>query len=38
MRDRVEMLGGSFDIQSGLNKGTAIRVNLPLTVPEIQHG
>jgi signal transduction histidine kinase len=38
MRDRVEMLGGSFDVQSALNKGTTIRVHLPFTVPEVEYG
>jgi signal transduction histidine kinase len=38
MRDRAEMLGGSFDVHSGPDTGTTIRVKLPLTVPEIEHG
>jgi signal transduction histidine kinase len=35
MRERVEVLGGSFDLQSAPGKGTVIRVNLPLVVPEM---
>ncbi|SNS92292.1 Signal transduction histidine kinase [Noviherbaspirillum humi] len=38
MRDRVEMLGGSFDVHSAQNCGTTIQVRLPLIVPEIEHG
>lgn len=35
MRERVEVLGGSFVLQSRLNLGTTICVNLPLVVPEM---
>ncbi|MEO5658990.1 MAG: ATP-binding protein, partial [Polaromonas sp.] len=33
MRERVEILGGSFDLQSKAGRGTTIRVTLPLIVP-----
>ena len=33
MRERVEILGGSFDLQSTPGQGTNIRVTLPLVVP-----
>lgn len=33
MRERIEILGGSFDVQSGPGQGTRIRVLLPLVVP-----
>lgn len=33
MRERVEVLGGSFQLQSGPGRGTVIRVSLPLHVP-----
>lgn len=33
MRERVEILGGSFDLQSSSGQGTNIRVTLPLVVP-----
>jgi signal transduction histidine kinase len=33
MRERVEILGGSFDLQSTVGQGTTIRVTLPLVVP-----
>ena len=33
MRERVEILGGSFDLQSTPGQGTTIRVNLPMVVP-----
>ncbi|WP_198674692.1 sensor histidine kinase [Rhodoferax ferrireducens] len=37
MRERVEILGGSFDLQSMPGLGTLIRVNLPLVVPEMNY-
>ena len=37
MRERVEVLGGSFDLQSRPGLGTVIRVNLPLVVPEMEY-
>jgi signal transduction histidine kinase len=37
MRERVEVLGGSFDLQSRPGTGTVIRVNLPLVVPEMEY-
>ena len=37
MRERVEVLGGSFDLYSKLGLGTVIRVNLPLVVPEMEY-
>lgn len=37
MRDRVEILGGSFDLQSASGQGTTIRVSLPLVVPGLEH-
>ena len=37
MRERAEVLGGSFDLQSQPGLGTVIRVNLPLVVPEMEY-
>ena len=36
MRERVEILGGSFDLQSAPGQGTTIRVTLPLVVPGLE--
>jgi signal transduction histidine kinase len=36
MRERVEILGGSFDVQSMPNQGTTVRVTLPLVVPGLE--
>ena len=36
MRERVEILGGSFDLQSAPGLGTTIRVTLPLVVPGLE--
>lgn len=30
MRERVDLLGGSFDIRSGKNRGTSVTIRLPL--------
>lgn len=37
MRERVEVLGGAFDVESGADQGTLIRVKLSLLVPEIEY-
>jgi signal transduction histidine kinase len=37
MRERVEVLGGTFDVLSRPMQGTEIRVNLPLLVPEMNY-
>jgi signal transduction histidine kinase len=37
MRERVEVLGGAFDVVSKPDQGTVIRVNLPLIVPEMEY-
>ena len=37
MRERVVLLGGSFEILSRPAQGTVIRVNLPLVVPEMSY-
>lgn len=37
MRERVDILGGSFQLQSALGQGTDIQVNLPLQVSGIDH-
>ena len=36
MRERVEILGGSFELQSTVGQGTTIRVTLPLVVPGLE--
>ncbi|MBI5713852.1 MAG: sensor histidine kinase [Chloroflexi bacterium] len=36
MRERVEILGGTFEVQSEAGAGTTIRAHLPLTVPEVE--
>lgn len=36
MRERVEILGGSFDLQSTVGQGTTVRVILPLVVPGLE--
>ena len=36
MRERVEILGGFFDLQSTVGYGTTIRVTLPLVVPGLE--
>lgn len=37
MRERVEILGGSFDLKSNPGEGTLIRVKLPSDVPEVAY-
>lgn len=36
MRERVEILGGTFEIVSAPGEGTVVRAQLPLTVPEVE--
>ena len=36
MRERIEILGGSFDLQSRPGRGTSVRVVLPLVVPGME--
>ena len=36
MRERVELLGGQFEIQSSVGMGTIIRATLPLSIPEVE--
>jgi signal transduction histidine kinase len=38
MRERVELLGGSFEVQSAVGRGTAVRVSLPMTQMEYSDG
>jgi signal transduction histidine kinase len=38
MRERVEILGGSFQLQTGPGRGTVIHVSLPLQVPGMENG
>jgi len=38
MRERVEILGGSFDVRSSDGHGTLIIADLPLTAAEVEHG
>jgi signal transduction histidine kinase len=38
MRERVEILGGSFQLQTGPGQGTVIRASLPLQVPGMENG
>ncbi|MBM3181744.1 MAG: sensor histidine kinase [Chloroflexi bacterium] len=35
MRERVEILGGTFELESAQNNGTLIRASLPLTLLEV---
>ena len=37
MRERVEILGGTFSVQSAPGRGTAIRASLPVAPLEAQH-
>jgi signal transduction histidine kinase len=34
MRERVELLGGNFEVRSAFGKGAVVRASLPLTQPE----
>lgn len=36
MRERVELLGGSFQLETALGQGTTIRVNLPMQIAGIE--
>ncbi|MCB8924180.1 MAG: sensor histidine kinase [Ardenticatenaceae bacterium] len=36
MRERVELLGGRFELHSAPGHGTTIRALLPLTIPEVE--
>ncbi|MCA9953423.1 MAG: sensor histidine kinase [Anaerolineales bacterium] len=36
MRERVELLGGHFELHSAIGHGTTIRAILPLTLPEVE--
>lgn len=38
MRERVEILEGSFEVESVKGRGTTIRACLPLSVPEVEDG
>lgn len=38
MRERVELLGGAFEVRSTLGKGTAVEARLPLSLPEDGNG
>ena len=38
MRERVELLGGNFEVRSAVGRGAAVRVSLPLTQAEYEHG
>jgi len=35
MRERVELMGGSFEVDSGIGRGTMVRVTLPLS--QLEH-
>jgi signal transduction histidine kinase len=37
MRERVELLGGEFEVESAPQQGTSIRARMPLTLPEAEH-
>ena len=37
MRERVEVLGGTFEVLSRPSQGTVVRVHLPLLVPEMSY-
>ena len=36
MRERVEILGGDFEVQSEPTRGTRVRACLPLVIPEVE--
>lgn len=35
MRERAEILGGTFEVHSASGRGTVVRARLPLTLPEV---
>jgi signal transduction histidine kinase len=35
MRERVELMGGSFDVESAVGRGTRVRVSMPLS--QLEH-
>ena len=35
MRERVELTGGSFDVDSAVGQGTVVRVSMPLS--QLEH-
>ena len=37
MRERVELLGGQFELRAIIGHGTTIRAHLPLSVPEVEN-
>ncbi|GJM40053.1 MAG: histidine kinase [Ardenticatenaceae bacterium] len=37
MRERVELLGGQFELRTIIGHGTTIRAHLPLSVPEVEN-
>jgi len=37
MRERVQLLGGNFEVRSAPNQGTHIRASLPLLEPGEAH-
>jgi signal transduction histidine kinase len=38
MRERVELLGGSFEVRSDIGQGAVVHTSLPLTQPEYNDG
>ena len=38
MRERVELLGGSFEVRSAIGQGAVVRTSLPLTQLEYNDG
>lgn len=38
MRERVELLGGAFEVHSTPGRGTMVQTKLPLKLPEDEHG
>jgi signal transduction histidine kinase len=38
MRERVEVLGGAFSVQTMPGQGTTVQARLPLTLPEDDYG
>ena len=38
MRERVEILGGTFSVQSAPGRGTVIQAELPMAPAEMDHG